>query len=69
MTKPLTNLQVEILKSFNYDLDDNQLREIRQMLVDYFAKKVSDGMDELFEDNDWDDSKLDEWASEHMRTP
>ena len=69
MTKPLTNLQIEILKSFNYDIDDNQLKEIRQMLIDYFAKKVSDGVDQLFEDNQWDDSKLDEWSNEHMRTP
>ncbi|PHI18081.1 hypothetical protein CEQ90_19765 [Lewinellaceae bacterium SD302] len=69
MTKPLTNLQIEILKSFNYDIDDNQLNEIRQMLINYFAEKVSDGIDQLFEDNQWDDSKLDEWSNEHMRTP
>lgn len=69
MTKPLTNLQVELLKSFNFEIDEGQLKEIKQMLINYFAKKVSDGMDQLFDDNDWDDSKLDEWSSEHMRTP
>jgi hypothetical protein len=26
-------------------------------------------MDKLFEENGWDDSKLDEWSDEHMRTP
>lgn len=69
MTKPLTNLQVELLKSFNFEIDEGQLKEIKQMLINYFAKKVSDGMDQLFDDNDWDDSKLDEWSGEHMRTP
>lgn len=69
MTKPLTNLQVELLKSFNFEIDDEQLKEIKQLLLDYFAKKVSDGMDNLFDDNNWDDSKLDEWSNEHMRTP
>lgn len=69
MTKPLTNLQVELLKSFNFEIDEDQLREIKQMLVDYFAKKVTDGVDELFEDKGWDDGKLEEWSEEHMRTP
>jgi hypothetical protein len=69
MTKPLTNLQVELLRSFNYQIDDSQLLEIKKMLTDYFVKKVSDGMDKLFEENGWDDSKLDEWSDEHMRTP
>lgn len=69
MTKPLTNLQVELLQSFNFDVNEAQIKEIKQLLVDYFAKKVSDGMDALFEENEWDDSKLDEWSTEHMRTP
>ncbi|NJC28508.1 hypothetical protein [Neolewinella antarctica] len=69
MTKPLTNLQVELLRSFNYQIDDSQLLEIKKMLTDYFAQKVSDGMDKLFEEHGWDDSKLDEWSGEHMRKP
>jgi len=43
--------------------------EVKKLLTDFFAKKISDGMDQLFEENDWDDSKLDEWSEEHMRTP
>lgn len=69
MTKPLTNLQIELLRSFNYEVDDSQLLEIKKMLKDYFSKKVTDGMDKLFEEKGWDDSKLDEWSGEHMRTP
>lgn len=69
MTKPLTNLQLELLKSFKYNLDEGQLAEIKQLLIDYFAQKVSDGMDDLFEEKGWDDSKIDEWSQEHMRTP
>lgn len=69
MTKPLTNLQIELLRSFNYEVDDNQLVEIREILTNYFAKKVSDNIDQLFDDKGWDDSKLDEWSDEHMRTP
>ena len=69
MTRPLTNLQVELLNTFNYGIDEQQLKEVKQLLTDYFAQKITDGMDQLFEEKGWDDSKLEEWSKEHMRTP
>ena len=66
----LSNLQLEILKTFSKPLPENQILEIRQLLADYFAKKVYDGIDELFDKNDWDtDTKVEEWLNEHQRTP
>lgn len=66
----LTNLQLEILKTFSRPLPESQILEIRQLLADYFAKKVDDGIDELFEDNNWNtDQKVDEWLNAHLRTP
>jgi hypothetical protein len=47
----LSNLQLEILKIFSRPLPESQILEIKQLLSDYFAKKVDDGMDELFEKN------------------
>jgi hypothetical protein len=69
MTRPLTNLQVELLNTFNYGIDEQQLAEVKQLLTDYFAQKITDGMDQLFEEKGWDDSKLEEWSNEHIRTP
>lgn len=69
MTRPLTNLQVELLNTFNYGIDEQQLAEVKQLLTNYFAQKITDGMDQLFEEKSWDDSKLEEWSNEHMRTP
>lgn len=68
-TKALTNLPLELLETFSYDLKESQLMEIKQMLINYFADQITAGMDELFEANDWGDEKIDEWAEEHMRTP
>lgn len=66
----LSNLQLEILQTFSRPLPENQILEIRQLLADYFAKKVDDGIDELFEKNNWNvDEKVNEWLGEHQRTP
>ncbi len=45
--KKLTNLQIELLEVFKYELSDTQIKEIRSLLVDYFAEKVTSGMDAL----------------------
>jgi hypothetical protein len=65
----LTNLQKELLKVFSMDLDESQLSEIRSLLANYFAQKVTSEVDLLFKENNWDQKKIEEWASDHPRTP
>ncbi len=66
--KGLTNLQLEILKVFNYELPDSQLLEIKNLLTKYFAEQATNEMDKLWEENNWDDKTMDDWSNEHMRT-
>jgi hypothetical protein len=68
VTKQLSNLQLELLRVFNFELSEEQLKEIRTLLADYFAEKVTSEMDALFEANDWGEEKIKEWSKEHMRT-
>ena len=66
----LSNLQLELLKTFSRPLPENQILEIKELLSDYFAKKVDDEMDKLFEENKWEvNDKVEEWKGEHIRTP
>ena len=67
-TKKMTNLQLELLKLFSVELPDSQLIEIRDLLSQYFAKKASDEMDRLWEENNWSDKTMEDWSNEHMRT-
>jgi hypothetical protein len=65
----LTNLQLELLKTFSRPLPESQILEIKQLLADYFAKKVDEGIDDLFEKNNWDvNEKVSEWSKSHERT-
>lgn len=64
----LSNIQLELLKVFSIDLSDEQLEEIRLLLMNYFAEKVTKDFDDMFEENDWGDEKIEEWSKEHMRT-
>lgn len=67
-TKPLSNLQLELLKVFSFNLEEQQLLEIKEVLSDYFADKATQEMDALFAKNGWGEEKVDEWSKQHLRT-
>ncbi|MBL7828394.1 MAG: hypothetical protein JNJ57_17310 [Saprospiraceae bacterium] len=66
--KGLTNLQLELLKMFSIPLKEDQLKEIKALLSRYFADKATAEMDLLWDQNNWSDETMHEWAQEHMRT-
>jgi hypothetical protein len=68
-TQKLTNLQLELLKIFSYQLKPQQLTDIKNLLANYFAEHATQEMDKLWEENNWDNNTMTEWANEHLRTP
>jgi len=68
-TQKLSNLQLELLKVFSYQLDSKQLVDIKDLLTKYFAKQATQEIDKLWEENNWDNETMTEWTNEHLRTP
>jgi len=67
-TTKLSNLQLELLKIFSFDISEQQLLDIKSILADYFAQSINNDIDKLFEENNWGIEKIEEWSEEHMRT-
>lgn len=65
----LTSLQLELLKTFSRPIPDEQVLEIRQLLADYFAQKVDEGIDALVAEKGWDSATVEGWLNDHDRTP
>jgi hypothetical protein len=63
----LTNVQIELLKLFQYNLPEKQLAEIKNMLAKYFAKSATEEMDKLWHEKGWDNNTMNDWANEHLR--
>lgn len=63
----LTNVQLELLKLFQYNLSDAQLKDIKNMLAKYFVKSASDELDKLWEEKKWDENTIESWKNEHLR--
>ena len=64
----LTNMQLELLKMFKYDLNESQLVELRELLSAYFAKKVDFEMDKVCNEKEWTISTIESLANKHTRT-
>jgi hypothetical protein len=65
----LTNLQLELLKIFSYQLNQQQLTDIKKLLAGYFAEQATQEIDKLWDENNWDNNTMTTWANEHLRTP
>lgn len=61
--KPLTNLQLELLKLYSLDLSDQQLLDVKRVLAKYFADEASDEMDRLWDQKGWNNNTMDEWLT------
>lgn len=66
-SKPMSNLQVELLKLYSNNLNDTELLEIKLMLSKYFAKKATDAMDEVWEKQNLTEQDMINWTNEHNR--
>jgi hypothetical protein len=66
-TKPMSNLQAELLKLYANNLSDEQLFEIKIMLGNYFAQKATEAMDEIWEAQDLTQQDMTNWTNEHNR--
>ena len=64
----LSNLQLELLKMFHYNLPDAQLLEVKKLLSDFFAKNITNDVDEFWDKNNWDENTIDLLKDEHLRT-
>ena len=63
----LTNMQKELVKLFNYDLNENQLNDIKKLLSEYFANKATEEMDKFWTENNLSEENIEQWSQEHMR--
>jgi len=66
-TEKLSNLQLELIKLFNYELNESQLREIRALLTNYFASQTTQAMDQFMDEQQLGDDAIEMWAKEHLR--
>ena len=64
---PLTNLQLELVKLFAKEVEEEDLRNIKQLIANYFSEKAMD-MAVVWEKRS-DDEDAERMLNTKMRTP
>jgi hypothetical protein len=65
---PLTNAQLEILKIFSHDLNNDDLENLKSLLVRFFADKAISNANRTWDDNKWSNNDVDRMLETKMRS-
>ena len=67
MPVALNSTQLEILKLFRNDQPEEELQEIKSLLIAYLANKVTFEADKAFNEKRYADTIFEKWKQEHFR--
>lgn len=67
MASPLNKTQLEILKLFQQEQSEEDLKEIKSLLVTYLTDKVSRSADKAFDEKAYSVDVFEKWKKEHFR--
>jgi len=67
IAQPLTNVQLEILKAFSFNLDNNELQDFKDVIADYFAKRAIQSANKVWDEKGWTDEGVDRMLNTKMR--
>ena len=65
----LNEAQMSILRLLGAMKTVEEANELRQVICDYYARRVDDEVDKLWESGKWDNEKNEAVLNEQLRTP
>ena len=68
-TAALNEAQMSILRLLGSMKTVDEVNELRQVICEYYARRVDEEVDKFWESGQWDDEKNEAVLQEHLRTP
>ena len=66
--QPLTNVQLELLKVFSHDLGEQDLLELKKLLVEFFANRAIGLANKAWDEQGWTNEDVDRLLNTKLRT-
>ncbi|PWK16660.1 hypothetical protein LV89_04876 [Arcicella aurantiaca] len=67
ISKPLSNLQLELLKLYSMNIDEKDLLHFKNYLAQFFMQKAINEADKVWEEKGYNDDLMDEWINEEQQ--
>jgi len=61
---PFTNAQLEILKLFSTEMNENDLQELKALIGKFYAEKATALADQVWEEKGLSQKNMDQWLHE-----
>jgi hypothetical protein len=61
--------QLELMNAINSIRSEAELNEFKDLVARYFAEKAQKAIDALWEEGTINEEVIEQWGTEHMRTP
>ncbi|MCE2957313.1 MAG: hypothetical protein ACK5R0_10810 [Bacteroidota bacterium] len=61
---PFSNTQLELLKLFSTGLSDSELKELRELLANFYANKSIKAADKAWDEKGLSNQEMDRWLNE-----
>ena len=65
----LNEAQMSILRLLGSMKTVEEVNELRQVICDYYSRRVDEEVDKLWESGQWNNEKNEAVLNEHLRTP
>lgn len=61
--------QLELMNALNNINSEEDLKEFKNLIAQFFAQKAQAAIDELWDKGVINEDNIEQWGNEHMRTP
>ncbi len=65
--QPLSNVQLEILKAFSFNLNKDELQDFKELIAQYFAKRAIQSANKAWDEKGWNEKDIDKILNTKMR--
>ena len=65
----LNPVQLHLLRMFSYSRDEENLQELKEVLFDYYCRKVDEEGKRLWKEKNMNNELMQELLNTHIRTP
>ena len=65
----LNQAQMDFLRLLSHFTTEEEVRELNDLVCKYYAQKIDEEMDRLWDEGKWSHEKIEETLKEHLRTP
>ncbi|MCB0097904.1 MAG: hypothetical protein KDE46_19360 [Caldilineaceae bacterium] len=65
--QPFTNVQLELLRTFAHNLNEEELLQLRKLLAEFFAQRAIDAANHAWDERGWTNEDVDRLLNTKLR--